>query len=149
MLYIRFECGLDRHGNQQFHVLPQRDGAGGSVKIITGGGSPNQHSYNTGWGAAINQAPKPGTGDYFTTTFPAATRVFVDPSDAGEDFRLLNDTVDAGNATGCKPGKNCLKDGSSPSCALQCRFVWDPKRGGREVGTRSLMNSRQLARTHV
>jgi len=96
-----------------FLYCPNTNGPVGSVKIVTGGASPDQHSYNTGWGAAINQAPKPGPGDYFTTAFPAASRVFVDPSDAGENFRLLDDGVDTGGATGCEPGKNCLKDGTT------------------------------------
>ena len=113
-----------------FMYCPNTTGAGGSVKIITGGGSPNQHSYNTGWGAAINQAPKPGTGDYFTTTFPVATRVFVDPSDKGEDFRLLNDSVDARNATGCKPGKNCLKDGAALHAPYNVDLFGTPRGAG-------------------
>jgi hypothetical protein len=85
---------------------------GASVKIT---GSGVTHSYNTGWGGAINLAPTPGTGDYWTTTFPVAASTFVDATDATENFRLLSETVDAPATTGCTQGTNCLKDGLSLS----------------------------------
>jgi hypothetical protein len=83
---------------------------GASVQIK---GTGVTHSYNTGWGEYINQAPRPGPGDYWTTTFPEATNVFVDPTDSGQDFHLLGAIVDAQHATNCTPGTNCLKDGTS------------------------------------
>ncbi len=85
---------------------------GESVQIK---GAGVNHSYNTGWGALINQAPAPGTGDYWATTFPGAASVFVDPSDTGENFHLLSGTVDAPPATRCTPGTSCLKNGATVS----------------------------------
>jgi hypothetical protein len=111
-----------------FLYCPTTSIPGGSVKINTGG-TPNSHSYNSGWGAAINQAPTPGTGDYFTTSFPAATSVFLDPSDAGENFRLLGPTVDV-STTGCKPGKNCLKDGNTLSAPYNIDLLGLPRATG-------------------
>jgi hypothetical protein len=81
---------------------------GGKVQL-----NATNHAYNTAWGSDLSATPASGTGDYFTTKFPAATKVFVDPSDATENFRLFNDTADASGASGCKAGKNCLKDGTT------------------------------------
>lgn len=81
---------------------------GDSFTIIIGDSTgPSNHSYNSGWASLINRAPSPGTADYFTTTFPAATSVFVDPSDAGENFRLISNSPE----TSCSEGTNCIDNG--------------------------------------
>jgi hypothetical protein len=77
-----------------------------SVKLVA-----TSHSYNTLWAGSTSQAPAPGEGDYWTSSFPAAASVFVDPSDTGENFHLLSATVDQPPATSCKPGTSCLADG--------------------------------------
>ncbi|HMD84910.1 MAG TPA: hypothetical protein VKO18_09435 [Terriglobia bacterium] len=78
-----------------------------SVKIK---GYGIRSSHNTGWGADISRTSMGGDQDFWTTHFPDP---FVGSSDAAEDFRLASENVDAGRATGCKPGKTCLKDGTT------------------------------------
>ncbi|HMD84911.1 MAG TPA: hypothetical protein VKO18_09440 [Terriglobia bacterium] len=90
-------------------------------------GTGVSHSYNTGWGGAINQALTPGTGDYWTKIFPGATSVFVNPSDTGENFHLLSGTVDAPPVTGCTPGTNCLKDGATLSAPYNVDILGSPR----------------------
>jgi len=97
---------------------------GGSVQIK---GTGVSHSHNTGWGGLINQAPTPGTGDFWTTTYPGAANVFVDPSDTGEDFHLLSGKVDAPPATNCTPGTNCLKDGTTLSTPFNIDLLGSPR----------------------
>jgi len=80
---------------------------GGSVQIK---GFGIHSSHNTGWGGEINRASLGGDRDFWTTHFRDP---FVGSSDAVEDFRLVGEQVDTGRATGCKPGKTCLKDGTT------------------------------------
>ncbi len=79
---------------------------GGMVQIK---GYGIRSSYNTGWGADINRASLGGDRNFWATRFPDP---FVGSSDAAEDFRLASKQVDTGRATGCKPGKTCLQDGT-------------------------------------
>jgi len=110
-----------------FMYCPAVAPGNGSVQI---NGTGVSHSYNTGWGGTLSSAPTPGTGDYFTTTFPAATSVFFDPSDTGENFHIASETVDVGT-TGCTSGTNCLNDGTALSAPYNLDLVGAPRVSGQ------------------
>jgi hypothetical protein len=94
---------------------------GGSVQIR---GFGLRSSYNTGWGAEINRESIGGDRDFWATHFPDP---FVGSSDAAEDFRLASEQVDTGRATGCKPGKTCLKDGTPLPSPYNVDLIGTPR----------------------
>jgi hypothetical protein len=71
------------------------------------------HDYNSVWAIKTSLSTTPGPHDNYVTTssFPS---LFVDPTDAGENFHLASPTPDSAS---CTAGTNCINDGlalSSP-----------------------------------
>jgi hypothetical protein len=94
---------------------------GGTLQI---GGYGLKTSYNTAWTAAIKRGAMLGNRDFWTPHFPDP---FIGSSDAAEDFRLVSDQVDARRATGCKSGKDCLKDGTGLPPPYNVDLVGTPR----------------------